>query len=203
MAEIIVRCILVVLLAAAPCCANLDSEFRAWVEFWGRNYTSIEEQSAHFSYFVKNRDDVLRRNTIEPNALYELNNRSDWLSDTLRSASGCGSSNITGYILPDTDTMIAPLDTDGDIDWRLRNAVTPVKDQGQHPVCWSFSGVGNIEGQWALARRGLTALSEQQVIDCHAASGAGPYGMDYAVGAKLTSEAKYPYVGDTSTCNMQ
>lgn len=53
-------------------------------------------------------------------------------------------------------------------DWREKDVVTAVKDQGTVGSCWAFSTVGNIEGQWALAGNTLTSLSPEQLIDCDA-----------------------------------
>ena len=51
-------------------------------------------------------------------------------------------------------------------DWRTKNVVTDVKDQGHAGTCWAFSTIGNVEGQWAKAENELTSLSVQQVVDC-------------------------------------
>ena len=61
------------------------------------------------------------------------------------------------------------------VDWRTRNAVTPVKSQGRHGVCGTFGQTQAAESQYALGGGGanpakkpnnLTQFSEQQVLSC-------------------------------------
>ncbi|GAB6020866.1 hypothetical protein CHUAL_003516 [Chamberlinius hualienensis] len=61
-------------------------------------------------------------------------------------------------------------------DWRIRGAVTPVKDQAICGSCWSFGTAGTIEGSYFLQTGHLLKLSEQSIIDC--AWGEGNNGCD-------------------------
>jgi C1A family cysteine protease len=56
-----------------------------------------------------------------------------------------------------------------DVDWRLKGAVTPVKDQGQCGSCWAFSATEATESFYYWINTGthkLYDLSAQQVTAC-------------------------------------
>ena len=59
-------------------------------------------------------------------------------------------------------------DVPSEWDWRDKNAVTSVKDQGALGTCWIFSTMGNLEGQRALGGDDLVDLSVEHVLECDA-----------------------------------
>ena len=57
-------------------------------------------------------------------------------------------------------TLTAP------VDWRTKNAVNAVKNQGQCGSCWAFSAVCAMEGHHFIATGELLSFAEQQLVDC-------------------------------------
>ena len=97
------------------------------------------------------------------------------------------------------------------VDWREKNAVTPVKDQGQCGSCWAFSTTGSLEGRDAIASGVLQSYSEQQLVDCdfskdgNQGCNGGDMGLAMAYSAKnpLDLESDYPYEGVDGTCRAK
>jgi len=97
------------------------------------------------------------------------------------------------------------------VDWREKNAVTDVKDQGHCGSCWSFSATGSMEGAWAIKTGKLVSFSEQQLIDCSSLYGNGgcsgglmENAFEYAIDKGMCSEGELPYKavgGLCSECN--
>merc|ERR1712226_8720 len=121
-------------------------------------------------------------------------------------------SQLLGYIAP-TETeepvWLEPTNDDS-VDWRTKNAVTPVKDQGQCGSCWTFSSTGALEGAHAIATGELLSFSEQQIVDCanvkHGYMSFGCNGGNQSVAFKYLEkhnaelESVYKYTAKNGTC---
>jgi len=99
-------------------------------------------------------------------------------------------------------------DVPSTLDWRDKNVVNPVKNQGQCGSCWAFSTIGSLESRWALKSGDLLSLSEQELVDCDRDQDQGCDGglMDNAFtylethGAELESD--YAYTAQDGTCKF-
>jgi C1A family cysteine protease len=101
--------------------------------------------------------------------------------------------------------------TPDQLDWNMKGALTPIKDQGDCGSCWAFSTVETIESAIFLSEGKLLTLSEQQLVDCDNYDYPDPRGHDiYCMGGEprdaltwleavggVPSEEDYPYQGHT------
>jgi C1A family cysteine protease len=95
------------------------------------------------------------------------------------------------------------------IDWREKGAVTLPKDQKNCGSCYSFSGIGALEGAYSIASGNLISLSEQQIVDCSQSFGNNgcdggemPFVFEYVIkNGGICSEQDYPYTAKQGQCN--
>jgi C1A family cysteine protease len=192
------------------------SHFNTFRERFNRSYTNIQELTERFHVFRENFRIINRHNLdYTNNFTMGINQFTDLTPDEFKSqyvgemerysagSYGCNifkSSSATG--LPD------------EVDWRNRNAVTSVKDQGQCGSCWTFSSTGAIEGAWAISTGKLINLSEQELVDCAKGVKYGSMGCSggqmegafkYVISNGQCSDESYPYTSgvtqDSGTCH--
>jgi len=116
-------------------------------------------------------------------------------------------SNLPRPVLPLPD-VAAPTT----FDWRTKNKVTDVKDQGQCGSCWAFSVTENVESMWMIAKGidagSMSPLSPQEIVDCDTSDsgcngGDPPTAYQYIQSAGgLETDSDYPYTAADGNCNF-
>ena len=201
------------LMYKAPSNANLvaadrltaeDYKFMEFVTQYGKSYGTVAE------FMFRKEQFVARHNEIEAfNA--DTNNTHTVGHNLFSDKTYAEMKKLNGYTHVEA-TNVAQLDesvTAASVDWRTKNAVTPVKNQGQCGSCWAFSTTGSVEGADAIKSGSLKSFSEQQLVACSTQNngcngGLMDYAFQYIKSAPLELEQSYPYTSGTGrrgTCS--
>lgn len=110
---------------------------------------------------------------------------------------------ITPY---SSDQVVAPFSASlANIDWRDKNVVTAIRNQGSCGSCYSFSTINAAETAYAIKTGKLYELSEQQIVDCDTYNygcngGWQMYASWYLARIGTILRTEYPYTGVEGTC---
>jgi len=195
-----------------------DPAFDAWLLKFGRSYDTVEEHVNRLQIFKDNAKIVEEHNAANHSWTLGLNEFADLTNAEFgqrlglrpRANAAVGSPHkISGTPLADS------------VDWRTKNAVTPVKNQGSCGSCWAFSTIVSLEGQSAIKGNSLVSLSEQDLVDCvknvklnssdpqACCDGCQGGLMDYAFKYMIDSQSgsddtenAYPYTGSDGKCSF-
>jgi len=200
---------LAALASAAPLSENqYQFLFTKWVQQYNKNYEH-DEFFIRYNVFKSNLDKVLLHNQSNSSFSMAMNEFGDLTWEEFKSTR-LGYKHISNSFLRSKNQPllkdVAALPTA--VDWRAKNAVTPVKNQQQCGSCWAFSTTGAIEGAHAIKTGSLVSLSEQQLVDCAGSygnegcsGGLMDQGFEYVIGNKgLCAEAAYPYKAADGSC---
>ena len=188
---------------------EFDSDQKEFILFrnrFNKVYASDEDFFARFEVFKSNMRSIIQHNLVPgQNFTLGINQFSDLTAEEFKAlyinsgykpsvSATVGSYGCKTYTSTATSAPAS-------IDWRQKNAVTSVKDQGQCGSCWTFSSTG--------ASGKLIDLSEQQLVDCatgvaygsHGCNGGQMEGADkYLIANGQCSLASYPYTATDDKC---
>ncbi|XP_034940071.1 uncharacterized protein [Chelonus insularis] len=186
---------------------------RAFTKFqkrFNKSYGSDEERNYRFEIFKQNMITAKNFQKHEQGtATYGATIFADLTQEEFRKFTGLKPQLRSENQIPFPEADIPDIELPVEFDWRSKNVVTPVKNQGSCGSCWAFSVTGNVEGQYAIKHGKLLSLSEQELVDCDKLDdGCGGGLQENAYRALeeiggLELEEDYPYDGEDETCHFK
>jgi C1A family cysteine protease len=192
---------------------SVETDHEEWSLFtdfqqkFQKTYDSLDELKTRFRIFVENVQVILNHNAdLSQNFTMGINQFSDLTADEFKNTYIHGFSKVSYQATGCKKFIGSNVVSPDSLDWREKNAVSGVKDQGQCGSCWSFSATGAMEGAWSIYSGNLVSLSEQELVDCaglkYGSMGCNGGQMDgafqYAIDHGMCSESAYPYVSGTT-----
>jgi len=182
--------------------------FEMYEREFNKAYATPEERIHRRNLFENNLRDIIAHNREEHSWKRGVNRFTDRTTEEFKRLLGFDKGLGALYNELDVPTKVfsGSRALPKNVDWREKNIVSPVKDQGDCGSCWTFATAETVESYWALATGQLNVLSEQQVASCtsnpHSCGGTGGCeggitqlafeGIMHRGG--LASEWTYPYL---------
>jgi len=172
-------------------------QFSTFQERFSKKYETLQELESRFQIFRSNvRNIILHNLDYKQNFTMGINQFTDLTSEEFKAMYVSGlKTDVGSYGCKSFSSGASGLPAS--IDWRTKNAVTAVKDQGQCGSCWTFSATGAIEGAWAIAKGQLIDLSEEQLVECATGFSYGSHGCN---GGQM--EGAFKYVIENGQCSL-
>lgn len=171
-------------------------QFSNFQERFSKRYDTLEELENRFQVFRSNLRTIILHNLDHTqNFTMGINQFTDLTADEFKAQYVSGMKNAVGSTSCKSFFGSAS-GTPVSIDWRTKNAVTSVKDQGQCGSCWTFSATGAVEGAWALHTGNLIDLSEQELVDCAGLK----YGSMGCNGGQM--DGAFKFIMDNGQCSL-
>ena len=184
---------------------GLDIKFMEHITKYGKSYFTMGEFTARKELFAATDAKIEEHNATD--SLYRMghNKFSDQTEYERKKRRGFKQNpNRSSEV---EEVSFDAVDLPESWDWREKNAVTPVKDQGNCGACWTFSATGALEGAHAIRSGDLVVFSEQEIIDCDVNDfDAGCDGGDEIDAMKylkkhfIMTENAYPYKAKNKKC---
>ncbi|KAK2725587.1 hypothetical protein QYM36_000177 [Artemia franciscana] len=191
---------------------HVEDNFDQFKRHHKRNYHNETEQESRKNVFRHNLRYIHSKNRANLSFRLGVNHLADRTQAELKVLRGKQKSS-GGYNggLPFKYTKKELRDVPKAFDWRLRGAVTPVRDQSVCGSCWSFGTAGAIEGALFVKTGKLVAVSQQALVDC--SWGFGNNGCDGGEDFRAyqwmikhkgipTDESYGPYLGADGYCHL-
>mmetsp|Transcript_114556 Transcript_114556/g.334951 ORF Transcript_114556/g.334951 Transcript_114556/m.334951 type:complete len:390 (-) Transcript_114556:79-1248(-) len=183
------KCALVLACLAVVVAGFPDREWNAFKAKYKKSYTSRKDEKARYKLFRAAKRRVAKLNALNGEPVFGIN----WMSDRYPEEQyKRGLKKPSGFVPTAPVRTPSPRRHPASIDWRLTDAVTAIKNQGQCGSCWAFSATEAVESQLVLKTGGQYRLdlSPQQITSC--APPTGTYGCQGCNGG--FTEGAYEYL---------
>ncbi|BFG35908.1 hypothetical protein CerSpe_221820 [Prunus speciosa] len=194
--------------------AEVKEIYQEWLVKHQKTYNGIGEEERRFEIFKDNLRFIDEHNAqdrpykVGLNAFADLTNQ-EYRAKFLGTRSDPKRRVMKAKNLSQRYAFRAGEALPSSVDWRVKGAVNPIKNQGNCGSCWAFSTVAAVEGINQIVTGELISLSEQELVDCDWSYNAGCNGglMDYAFefiiqNGGLDTEKDYPYRAYDQQCDV-